>query len=71
MGNNLIYRTQGALEAGQEKHPVKVIKGFGITYQEAQPQPIADQWLFINCENIPDALPGYIENIKLIEHERT
>jgi hypothetical protein len=31
-----------------------------ITYQDAEPQPIADQWMFHGCKNVPSELPEYL-----------
>ncbi|MDH3325877.1 MAG: hypothetical protein OEM38_04065 [Gammaproteobacteria bacterium] len=44
-------------------HPQAVMKELGITYQHATPQSIADQWWFWNCENIPDELPQFLEEM--------
>lgn len=46
-------------------HPQDVMRGLGITYQHATPQSIVDQWWFWNCENVPDALPPYLEEMDL------
>lgn len=50
----------GALKAGDNRHAVEIMKSLGITYEHAEPQPIADQWKFHACSNIPDALPSYL-----------
>ncbi len=42
-------------------HPQDILERLGITYQHATPQSIVDQWIFWNCENIPDELPPYLE----------
>jgi hypothetical protein len=44
-----------------EGHPQTVMKELKINYQMAIPQSIADQWWFLNCENIPDPLPKYLK----------
>jgi hypothetical protein len=54
---NLRYYLQGS----PNEHAQTVMKQMGITYQQAVPQSIADQWWFFNCENVPDELPAYIE----------
>ena len=41
-------------------HPMEVMKGLGITYQQATPQSMLDSWLFWNCSNIPEPLPEYL-----------
>ena len=46
------------------RHPVEVMKALGITYTRAEPQPIADQWLFFGCQNVPETLPKHIDKIK-------
>ena len=40
------------------------MRDLGITYEKAIPQPIADQWWFINCQNVPDALPKYLTELR-------
>lgn len=55
------YSSQGSLN----RHPQKVMKELGITYQHATPQSMGDQWWFWNCKNIPDALPKYLEPLDL------
>ncbi len=47
------------------KHPQQVMEDLGITYQEATPQSIADQWWFWNCKNVPDKLPEYLSDLNL------
>ena len=44
----------------ENRHPQKVMKELGITYQKAIPQSLGDQWWFNGCENIPNKLPGFI-----------
>ncbi len=46
------------------KHPQDFMKELGITYQHATPQSMIDQWWFWNCQNIPDELPSFIEELK-------
>lgn len=57
----LIFCFRTADECGESRHPQKVMKALGITYQIAVPQSINDSWEFWNCENVPDKLPAYIE----------
>ena len=61
MAKHLRFDMRDAYESGATKHPQKVIKELGITYQHATPIMIADQWWFWNCENIPNPLPPYLE----------
>jgi len=48
---------------GYAEHPETVMKRFGITYQHATPQSMADQWWFWNCENVPDPLPAHFSEL--------
>lgn len=50
--------------ASPNEHPQRVMRDLGITYEKAIPQPIADQWWFINCQNVPDALPKYLTELR-------
>ena len=45
----------------KNEHPEDTMKRFGITYQQATPQSVASQWIFWNCENIPNPLPEFID----------
>lgn len=47
------------------KHPQKVMEDLGITYKDATPQSIADQWWFWDCENVPAELPKYLTPLEL------
>lgn len=47
------------------RHAQTVMRDLGIKYQMAVPQSIFDSWWFFNCENIPDELPEYIEELKV------
>jgi len=53
------------MQGSPTKHPEKVMKSLGISYQHSTPQSIADQWWFWNCENVPDTLPEYLEILEL------
>ena len=55
------YSSQGS----PNRHPQKVMKELGITYQHATPQSIGDQWWFWNCKNIPDDLPDYFSSLNV------
>ena len=57
---NLRYHMQGASKG----HPEDVMKKLGITYQHATPQSLYDTWWFWNCENIPENLPRFIDELK-------
>jgi hypothetical protein len=54
-----------AYHSGATEHPQKVMKDLGITYEDATPQSIADQWWFWNCENVPDTLPRYLSELNV------
>lgn len=45
------------------EHPQENMRMLGITYKRAEPQPIADQWMFFDCENVPDSLPEHIVEV--------
>lgn len=62
---HLRFCCTGALYAGEKRHAQAVMESLGITYQHAVPQSMGDQWQFWNCENVPDALPEYIDEIKV------
>lgn len=49
----------------QEEHAMVTMIRLGIDFEEAIPQPIGDQWWFLNCTNIPDQLPENITELKL------
>lgn len=46
-------------------HPQKAMKALGITYTNATPQTMGEQWWFWNCNNVPDQLPGFLTELKL------
>lgn len=48
------------MDAGDKRHPQRVMLDMGITYRYAVPQSIADQWWFLDCQNVPDELPKFI-----------
>jgi len=55
---------------GYQEHPQETMKRLGITYQDATPQPMGDQWWFWNCENVPEPLPEHfsVMDIDPMEH---
>lgn len=48
-------------------HPQDNMRMLGITYTESEPQPMADQWIFHGCKNVPDSLPEHLEEIEAKE----
>ncbi len=50
---------------GANKHAIERMKELGITYQQATPQSMGDQWWFWNCKNIPEALPDDLTELNL------
>lgn len=42
-----------APELGECPHAQVAMRHMGITYASAEPQPIADRWVFFDCQNIP------------------
>ncbi len=45
-------------------HPQVAMKELGITYTNATPQSMGDQWWFWNCENLPDNLPPFLTEME-------
>ena len=41
------------------KHAIDAMNDLGITYKSAIPQSLGDQWVFYDCQNIPESLPRY------------
>ena len=62
---HLRYDMYGAALAGENRHAQEVMKDLGILLSHSTPQSIADQWWFWCCENIPEELPDYIEEMNL------
>lgn len=59
--NHLRYNLMEAgLGCNENRHPQVVMKALGITYTEATPQSMGDQWWFWNCGNVPTELPSYL-----------
>ena len=66
MKAHLRYCVMGAsIDCDETRHPQKVMLGLGITCQHATPVSMSDQWLFWNCENVPDELPKFINVLGL------
>lgn len=59
---HLRYDLTGALYAGEKRHPEEVLHELGITYEQAIPQSMADQWWLFNCQY--GELPSYISEMK-------
>ncbi len=55
---------------GANVHPQIAMKDMGITYKQAIPQSLGDQWWFQDCENVPDPLPLYLEVMEIPERWR-
>lgn len=63
MGNtrkHLYYSAIGSYLSNEFRHPQLVMKELNIEYKYAEPNPIADCWIFLDCSNIPDELPNYL-----------
>lgn len=60
MTTHLRFGMQSAYESGNTDHPQEVMEKLGVTYQDATPQSMGDQWWFWNCENIPEKLPDFL-----------
>jgi len=59
-GVKLRYSLNAAQDCGEDRHPQIVMQILGITYEGAEPQPLADQWMFHGCKNVPFELPEYL-----------
>lgn len=58
---DMILDLMAAHLAGETRHAEAVMQDLGISYRRAEPQPIADQWQFFGCENVPTTgLPPYL-----------
>ena len=44
-----------------KNHPQKEMENLGITYKQAIPQSVSDQWWFRDCENLPAILPEFLK----------
>lgn len=60
---HLRYDMQTAYESGEKRHAQVHMKDLGITYLQATPQSIGDQWWFWCCENMPDPLPACLTEL--------
>lgn len=49
-------------ELGSSPHAHDAMKALGITYAEAIPMSVSDQWVFCKCENIPVELPSWCKS---------
>lgn len=59
---NLIYDIFNAhLKHNETRNAQIVMEELGITYETAIPQSLAEQWVFINCKNVPKKLPSYLK----------
>lgn len=52
-----------AYDADVKGHAQAVMKDLGITYLHSTPQSISDSFLFWCCDNLPDKLPHYLQEI--------
>lgn len=50
-------------ELGDCPHAQEAMRHLGITYKNATSHPIADCWVFYECENIPEILPKWAKRI--------
>ncbi len=53
----------GQCYAGDDRHAQIVMRDLGITYQQAIPQSLGDQWWFLDCEHVPDTLPPWLTEL--------
>lgn len=47
-------------ECDEPGHPERVMQKLGITYSDAIPQSMGNQWWFMDCENMQHPLPKYL-----------
>jgi hypothetical protein len=57
---HLRFIEQTACAMGFTKHAEIVMRELGITYTSARCVPLADQWWFLNCGNVPSTLPTFL-----------
>lgn len=70
VAKHLRFDMRGCYEAGNNKHPQQVMRDLGITYGNAVPQTIGDQWWFIDCNYASEmVLPAYISPMTLSPEE--
>ena len=55
----------GFIDAKDARNPVEAFNALGIKYSRAEPQPIADQWMFygVVVDTVPRKLPDFIRII--------
>jgi hypothetical protein len=41
-----------------QENPYDALRRLGVKFKEAEPQMIADQIVFHDCENVPDEMPS-------------
>ena len=49
---------------GEYRHAQEVMKDLGITYTHSTPQSAGSQFWFWNCENVPNQLPNFLDELK-------
>lgn len=62
---HLRFDMYAATDSGESRHPQKVMLALGITYFDATPQSMGDQWWFWGCQGFPEVLPKYLEPLNL------
>lgn len=66
MGKHLRYDYMTAgMNCNETRHAQEVMKELGITYQDATPQSMGNQFWFWNCKNIPENLPEFITELNI------
>lgn len=51
-------------EMALKGHPLNIARATGITWKHAEAVPVADAWVFYECENIPNPLPPFLSVIE-------
>ena len=61
---NIIVDLMATAKMGEQRHAQVIMRELGITYRECRPRPIVDDWIFYDCENVPEKLPSYLERVE-------
>jgi hypothetical protein len=68
MYKNLRFSLYGQSESGVLGHPQDVMKKYGISYEQAIPQSLGDQWWFLGCVYDCD-LPDFIYDLGISDEQ--
>ncbi|RYE40085.1 MAG: hypothetical protein EOP48_25065 [Sphingobacteriales bacterium] len=62
---HLRYSIEVADYERETRHPLRVVRELGITFQSENHHQIAAAWLFWNCKGVPADLPPYLSEYKV------